>query len=205
MELNRPSLFCIFLALLVYSSSACNPKGYAAIGDGGFISGKPCGAPCFYHIIPGITSETEVEKLLLETDVFSSCVKYDFTPSGGTAGYRCSASNIGINEGLVTGIEFLPSTEITMREVFDKYGEPQKIIVNEESLSEYPPSLSMRLIYSFMCMEIDTEIKRGLTYEMDAETKVAHVSYLSEATCKKAQELVEGYTKDWVGYGSYEP
>ncbi len=50
----------IFVSIIIISS--CIQSSPSDIGDGGFISEKPCEAPCFLNIIPDVTSEEQLER-----------------------------------------------------------------------------------------------------------------------------------------------
>lgn len=191
------------LLLLAFIVISCTNVQSNSIGDGGLISGEPCEAPCFYNIVPDSTNEDELRNIIRETKVLNPCKKYDFTNSGGNSGYSCANSNLLIEKGLVTGLEFFPSSKIKLEDVFTKYGEPEKFVLKEENLPEYPMQLNMRLIYSSLCMEIFTEAKDGTTYVIDYQTLVTQVTYLGKTLCKESNEDVYRNADDWSGLGSY--
>jgi len=59
------------------------------IGDGGLISGKPCSAPCFLNIIPGMTLEKESLNILGTLGNIDNCDRWDAVKNGIEKGIGC--------------------------------------------------------------------------------------------------------------------
>jgi len=58
---------------------SCSPKTEKSIGDGGFISGVPCSAPCFYNITPDFTTRRELLQIIDNEKVLSLCPKISWS------------------------------------------------------------------------------------------------------------------------------
>ena len=64
--LTVSSLICISVAVSLLGACRVkvHPVPISAIGEGGFLSQKPCGLPCFWGITPDITTEEEAIGIL---------------------------------------------------------------------------------------------------------------------------------------------
>jgi hypothetical protein len=189
----------IFVSIIIISS--CIQSSPSDIGDGGFISEKPCEAPCFLNIIPDVTSEEQLKEIINQTPALSSCKEYDFTDSGGTMGFTCANANFSIIDGKVVGVSYLPSSNIMIQNVISKYGEPERALVFEQNLPDDPAQVGMRLLYDNPCIEVSTEIQNGKIYNVSQNTSIYRVVYLGKELCQKNQQLQ--HTDTWKGYGSY--
>jgi hypothetical protein len=121
----------IFLVILL-TLSACVPATPTLdVGDGGFLSGEPCGPPCFWGIVPGQTMEAEVMEILQERGVFKVCRAHDREAEGGIRGIICPQFAVGFRRGgnVVDDVVLWPSTPITAEEIIAKYGEPEFVKV----------------------------------------------------------------------------
>src|SRR6202142_3721933 len=138
MKLWLKILIALVFGSLVSSCSlnavnkSVNPIGTEApqIGDGGLLSGKICGPPCFIGVIPGVTTKNDAITLLQSRGLFQDCTEIDTTKEGGGHEIICThptsalAVSIANNGDLVSGISFPPSVEITVAQIIGKYGQP---------------------------------------------------------------------------------
>jgi hypothetical protein len=110
------------LVFLPFILAGCHVPGTPIkIGDGGLLSEKPCAAPCFQNITPGVTTEQEALKIMSHLTSLSLCNEWDSRQSGGDRGIRCS--NIGLtfsDQHFVAGIGFSPTQAITVSEILKK-------------------------------------------------------------------------------------
>lgn len=128
----------IFLCLL--SSCRYKPEKTVDVSDGGFLSGEPCSAPCFWNITPGITTEKQaMDELSSKLDV-KSCDPRDSRNSGGTRGNLCSGISISFDDqSIVNMIGFDSSQKITVADVINKYGYPNGVSISILGIEMQPP------------------------------------------------------------------
>ncbi len=100
---------------------------------------SPCAAPCWQWIIPGKTTSAEAWHILSELE-FVNHDHYPFRGKGGEKGVEWIAwrtlaggdsAKLGsyyAYDGVVTQIEVPLDFELTLQEVLDKYGAPDKLL-----------------------------------------------------------------------------
>jgi len=139
--------------LLFTSLLACSPTtpgsssvpqvayvGELGVRDGGFLSGEPCGPPCFWGIVPGETTEAEAIQILKAVlgGVFEKCTVYNYEPRG----IGCFRPNLGIEfrkgTDIVDGVGFRPSDRITLEDVIAKHGEPDALYATADGIPSTP-------------------------------------------------------------------
>src|SRR5437762_11446844 len=103
--------FAVF-ALAACTGLVSSASGVADINDGGLISGDPCGPPCFWKIIPGVTTEDEVTRIFQARDLLQRCENIRNERETGVRGIVCfNKVNISFRPGtnIVEGVGFEPS------------------------------------------------------------------------------------------------
>jgi hypothetical protein len=170
------------------------------IGDGGLLSGYPCGPPCFLGVRPDVTDYDEVIGILSENHDLNYCKEFDNSQEGGSRGIYCADSYlIGFDRArtVVTHLGFTPSMEITLQEVVEIYGDPSRISV---STGGYAKTVSKaRVFYPQYTMSILLEEQDGDMYLVQPSSKVDTIGYEGESSFQKS---IEG-TQKWSGYGEY--
>lgn len=189
-----------FLFLFLVFIVGCSTFKSVSIGDGGFLSNQPCGAPCFYNLTPGISTEKEFLSKKTES-IFKSCRHYDYSASSGTQGYWCSFGNIVINEGKIIGITFLPTSRLTLQEAITKFGNPQWTKTIQLSLlPEEPKKLGLRLYYDQPCISLLLQGINDDKYVVADDSLIGEIQYSDSKICSFQQSDLTG---KWKGYGTY--
>jgi hypothetical protein len=200
--------FLFILTIIVLSS--CNGtihtntiiKAKIDIGDGGLLSQKPCGPPCFYGMIPSITTTDQAQTILKDMVLEQYCTIFGDLTEPGIRGLECQGIvNVGIKESsdYVEFIGYFPSITITVGEVIDKYGEPNSISKSLLSRNDFPFIWKMVIYYNDIKMDVHLEKQKGNTYKLEYGTKIIVIGYNDEISY---YSLIEGNSA-WHGYGEY--
>jgi len=159
-------------------------------GDGGLISGAPCGPPCFMGIHIGDDLEA-VSRALENLEIEPYC-------QWQTRSILCPGFKIGLApEGqTVWYVKFAP-TDITLSDIIEKYREPDSVeifIMMEINVpSQYH---NLELCYSNMIVGLENQFS-DYPYHATPDTKVQYVMYGDDPMCRT------DYGLEWHGYGDY--
>jgi hypothetical protein len=205
----RGSLLIRLILLLLLS--ACNSEissvspanGIPNIGDGGFLSGEPCGAPCLWDIIPGITNEAQVKHILQAKGVFQACDTVNNEAESGSRGIVCPLMGVNFQRGsdIVDGVGFSPSQKFTFGQAIEKYGAPNAVLLMVSGRPEEQPRTAMRLYYDDIKTALDLPEQEGVEFDVDPSVQIQAVNYSSEQSYKSfGLPLLK-----WKGFGKYEP
>jgi hypothetical protein len=167
----------IFLVILL-TLSACVPATPTLdVGDGGFLSGEPCGPPCFWGIVPGQTTETEVIEILREKGAFEVCEAFDREAQGGTRGIICPRFAVGFKResNVIDDIVFRPSIAITAEEIITKYGEPELVEIG--GLGVHVIRFELTMAYPSLSTWIGFPQQDELPYVLKPTTPVTGIVY----------------------------
>jgi hypothetical protein len=190
-------LMCLALSVCTYFPT----KPTMDIGDGGFLSGEPCGPPCLWGIVPGETTEAEVVEILEQRGIYAACETRVSKFVEGSKGIDCgSRVFISFEQGddRVQGVYFKPSSSITVQEVIAKYGAPDGVLVYPESVPEHP-RISVYLIYSSMLSRLELPTQEWPGYIVEPSTPILSVFY----TAQPSDIRDSLFLKRWIGYGEY--
>lgn len=172
------------------------------IKDGGFLSNNPCGAPCFFGIVPDITRDEDALKIINEqTDIFVDCQNFNNESEGGLSGVDCISITIGFAEGRVSDIFFYPSKPIFLKDVIERFGFPNSVDIYETNLPEYPITTKVDLFFDQILTMISPAEYNGGEIVLTPETKILEIAYFGNARYKHIYEL--GHLKPWSGFGKY--
>lgn len=173
-------------------------------GDGGFLSETPCGPPCFYGITPGKTTREEVKAIIKDANnLFENCVSYDNTPEGGNEGMSCNYFSLTFGENYVSSISFRPDEHMELAQIFDKIGEPDRLIPHLRSLPEYP--LEGRYILCFDEPRISIWLPEieGPEYTVSPFTITESFNYVTDEAYQTTACSMIHNSVEWEGYGDY--
>jgi hypothetical protein len=197
---------CAFLltacAASLHGASTSVPADQNLVKDGGLLSKKPCGPPCFNGIIPGVTTEEEAAATINKLqEVFADCKTFDFTSSGGYRGVKCASVNIGYKNSLVEQVSFTPSSMISVQQIIDLYGPPDSVTVVIDSLPDFPNRTSMALYFDSIQTMIGVGEQNGVQFTIQPTTGIASVIYLSEQSYNETRSFPNHQM--WRGYNLY--
>jgi hypothetical protein len=177
------------------------------IDDGGFLSGEPCGPPCFWGITPGVTTDSEMLNIFEQNGVDAAkCERYK-RQNPDLLVIQCGPMDLGYiigitiyPSGIVNQIGFQLEKPITLGDVIAKYGDPSAISVVNQNSPPLPKDLGIILYFDEIQTRLDLldqEEKAVLT----ADLRITGVLYLDK------QEYLETrkYGHPWHGFGEYLP
>jgi hypothetical protein len=198
----RSSCQIILCSLLLGLMVACSGSSTPDIDDGGFLSGEPCGPPCFRGIIPGDTTEVETMQIFQRDRLCETNRVYDQEASGGTRGIFCTSSGLDTafkpGANTVDAISFKPSRRITVEEVIARYGEPVAVLVSGR---RHEPRTNMVLYYDSIQASLSFLEQEGITFEIKSSTEVERILYCDPVSCINYRPV---FLQEWKGYGEYQ-
>lgn len=174
------------------------------IKDGGVLSGDPCGAPCFWGIIPGVTTKDQVVVILESRKVFQDCEFYDNSQDSGESGINCNCGiNIGFqkNMDIVAGLGFIPYQEITIGEIITKYGSPDAVLLTPQGTPDGPPRVSMILYFDKINTSMVLHEQDSNIYEALPTSQVTLIRYHEQSEYESSRKY---FSDNWNGYGIYD-
>jgi len=197
--------------------------------DTSYLEGKPCAAPCWQGITPGVTDAKTALKIisdptLVEQDSIRGGIdSKDSSRSGYT--YRLvsgGSGSIGLKDGIVYGIDIGPSNDLTLGEVVNAFDTPDFVHVEDSSQERYcyavdlyylekgiwvnagvckEPNSTYRLLERTAWVDPEIEVG-GLTFfEPRPDLKSALVDALL-FTSDNA-EVITAYAFPWKGFDFY--
>ena len=172
------------------------------IGDGGVLSGVPCSAPCVFGIQAGETPFDQVLPTLEKNGIASS--KCFQEPSVSWYLFSCGAGRLNVQvdtqTNIVNAVWILPNDPISLGEMIEKYGEPNYVTLNRETLDTIQPSFYWNSIrMSVILPEIP-----GNTYDVEKTTGTEGIEFSDETLYRISDKETEPYYKPWKGYGIYQ-
>ena len=180
------------------------------IGDGGFLSGEPCGPPCFLGIIPDVTKESDAVKILQDNGLYQDCSFVNNEPESGLRGFHCSSALVSITffrgTDLVGGVGFYPVQRLTVEMVIEKYGEPDAVSVRSIWFNwEAQPETSMTLFYNDINATLSLGTQGGNVFNLEPSTPIISVGYSKPGfPSADEDEAFRKYLSLWQGYGEYQ-
>jgi hypothetical protein len=206
MKKKRISYFIVFIALMMGACNTAPAQGpLINIGDGGFLSEKPCGPPCFMGIIPGESSETDVINILKDLNIYSQCELYTDQSDKNHNSYACqdfAIVNIGRSSNLVTSLGYQPDDTIRVKEAITKFGPPNHIMVVNASPSGLA-EVRIILYYDTPPMRISLPDQSGFSYNLSPDITIENIAYLAKSDY---DQLIQSLSKSfltWKGYSEY--
>jgi hypothetical protein len=178
--------------------------------DDGFFSGNPCGPPCLLGIVPGVSKEAEVLKILRDKD-FQECDAFNREDQGGIRGVSCRFSGrnnfrpyIGINfqpdTDIVNNVSYNPLHKITVGDVISRYGEPDAVFVAEIGTPEIP-HIGMVLFYDGIQTTLNLPEQDGVIFRAESSTEIESIGYSASYSLSRNEFM--DFLQKWKGYGEY--
>ena len=202
--MNRSTIlrFSPLASIILWLFSACSytARQTFEIGDGGLLSGKPCTAPCFYNIIPGITTEKKtLEIFSAELDVNTNCDYWAKDNNGPAEGINCQTFTIIFNDSsMVRMVSFKPSQPIKVAEVIKKFGPPDGVSLGISG-TEIQPPICMALYFDRENMILHLPEQSSDSYNLLGLTPIESVEYDDRDTYARYRKI--DYI--WKGLGKY--
>jgi hypothetical protein len=186
------------------------PTSVFAFGDGGLLSGEPCGPPCFYGITPGKTTDVEVSQVLKNLGGLDKCqfLTFPSTKEEEESGHWQCQGGFGIeirkDTQIVKSIYFRIEEPIEIQKLIEKYGNPDVIEVLETGFVD-APSVAATVYFMKSKMVFPLPEVEGFNYPISPTTTVNRIVYRDDQSLQRELELWSDITTPWNGYGSYTP
>ena len=166
--------------------------------DGGIISGQPCFAPCFAGIVPGITTEDEVLKIIEQESTRIQHCYTEYTYHDDKK-FDCDGLLILIRNDtkIVTSVGFAIIKKVSFSELIDKYGEPTAIHIYPDGIPEAP--MNYVIVFFKKNIRADLGQQKGFTAEVNGELFADMFIYCAEENCN-----LDSFIQPWKGYGTYD-
>jgi len=210
-SISFAQFFIVCLILVSFTSCAPNHSDSQQNlpENGGFLSGEPCSAPCFSGITPSKTNFEQVEAILNKSRVLS-----DKNGSKLVCKTNIDFDNRKIMEcqnGLWIGadaktnfVDYISAKltpQVSLDSVFEKYGQPDFIVVRLTSVPDYADNAAI-LFFDSIQMVVTLETSIESPYPVSASNVVVEIEYFDKN--RYQQRWNDYHPVKWNGYGSYE-
>lgn len=169
------------------------------LGDGGLLSDKPCSAPCFQNITPGITTLNQAKEIFYKTLNLKYCDSSDNLSKGGSKFFYCNNIGVELNrDDIVIQVYYIPVEPIILKDIINKYGAPNCYFLAGSGVENGMP-YTMLLYFNNKHMIIYFPEKNEYPYILQEDTIIQSFDFL-----EKGHYL--SYTthcEKWKGYGGY--
>jgi hypothetical protein len=199
---------CFLLLALI---PACTPsvpnfdQNIRSVRDGGFLSGEPCGPPCFVGIVPGVTRETEAIRIVKAERLCGNYETFDNEPSG-YRGFICTPSGVYVSfrpgTDIVELVGYYLSPSITLGDVIARYGEPDAVSVGAIGIPEIPKTM-MSIYYDSLKSQLFLCDQEGVTFRAEPATGICRIGYSDVASYERQKNQLRELLASWNGYGEY--
>lgn len=205
MQRKMSTNLVLLSVFIVFGLVACRPAPAPVpnpFGDGGLLSGEPCGPPCFWNIRPGETTKDQAVKILQEKHEFEQCKYFDNTSFSGLRGYNCRWVSFTLfnQKDIVETIGYEVTGGTQVKDLIEKYGPPDRLLSSLGGITDR--RAEMLLLYDNLLMTVFLESQPSGDYALKPETKLESVSY-SEKT--SYEQYAKNYKTPWSGYVQYKP
>jgi len=172
------------------------------IGDGGVLSGLPCPAPCVFGIRAGETQLDQVMPTLEKNGIASSkCIT---EPNVSWFLFTCGAARLNVQvdtqTNIVNAVWLHPNDSISLGEIIEKYGEPNYVTVDQETLGTIHP----RFYWNSIRMLVLLPKISGETCNVEKTTRVEVIDFSDENLYRTSEKESDPYYEPWKGYGIYQ-
>ena len=215
-----PLVTLVFALAATVTSCAVTQEPLVAQG---LLTGEPCGPPCWQGLVPGVSSEEEVDELLRTNEYVHFHTVYDDRYEGGVAtrwqrrGQTGAWNMFDVQDGVLEVMRMYCDSEVLLEQLIDRYGAPDKFEAGLVML-DGPVHTKVDLFYLELGMMIelhlpadgpvlspDTRVLKIQYFEPDALEDVLATIWLKKGVSLADLELrwLEDW-RDWQGYGPLE-
>lgn len=180
------------------------------IGDGGLLSGEPCGPPCFLGIIVGQTHDTDAEKILADWGLLDYCSRmdnYEFARQRDMGGWSCLGFSVTFKRasGIINQVAYGLNPPIELRTIIAKYGPPDAVSMVNFGGEDVGPVLRGGLLYFGIRMELVSSTgQERWEYEIAPTMLIDVVVYQDEEHFAEEMASLKYFGHSWHGYGTYQ-
>lgn len=178
----------------------------AIIYDGGFLSGVPCSAPCFFGSSPSVTKKDDLLKNLETYQILPFCNKDDMKKDWARS-LACKPNMFFWFDGDdITEISFETHNEISLGKVIERYGNPERVSLsrggtNELMIVKGVVFKSNQFVLHFTDPGNWKDEPNALNTNFSPEMIILWIDYVDKNTLEKF--INDKCSIPWKGYGSY--
>jgi hypothetical protein len=205
-KMTVPVMFMVLLPGCAKSAHEEQAREPQSIEDGGFFSSEPCGPPCFWNIVPGITTIDQAIDELEAHNVADLCAQYR-NEEARTRGVTCWPGleltiSFQSDKDVVDGIGYSVSEPITVGDVIDFYGEPDAVFVEYTGLPHDYYNTVMMLYYDDIYTRLLLPEQESGVFNISSSIVIANIAYFGKDSYRRTRQR---YHAIWNGYGQYAP
>lgn len=187
-------------------ASACSPtpqlRNDAYLNDSSLVSGDPCEAPCWQTLTAGESAWG------LAQDLVANNADYTVIDNGRDRNTGEAWIEFAYQDGPVccrlysrtqetlSSVYLLLSPQNTLKEVLERYGEPQFITAQVET----PDQSYIALVYSELSFVVYVFAENTSTAELKDDSPVIGVAYQAPSEMETLLQTQTFYA--WIGYGT---
>jgi len=211
----------VSLSILGSSLTSCHFSGPV---DRSLLTGEPCQPPCWQGLVPGVSTEQEVENLIAVSEYVNPHRVYRERSGGATIisweSAVWSIARAQPNAFILDGDTLMVITheldyELTLEDLLARYGPPQKFWVRWRGWGT--ADVLVNLYYPAMGLVLELVLEPSDGYhELQPQNQVMRVWYcpgtslegfldLGESIPFPPEEYMETDLHDWGGYGTVKP
>jgi hypothetical protein len=177
------------------------------LGDGGLLSGEPCGPPCFMNIVPGKTDETGVLQILKNTGRYETCYTNNSESETSSRHTYCLSGiwlSYAYGTHIIDMIKFSPGSRPTLAAVLKQYGDPDGVMPSKCCVPDQPNHSGLTLLYDRLGMILDLQEQPGVSITPAPGSEIATVTYWEATAYQNFRVKDADYIVPWQGYIEYK-
>ena len=199
------------IAVTMYLT-CCVPADHKPLVAGGLLAGEPCGPPCWQGLVPGTSTEAEVDEFLATSEYVEPGIEKSRYPGGLEIRWyprwpRCEQSIFDVQDGVLQIMRMHVDSRVTLGQVVDRYGPPDQFASGRRVLLFYRQLGMMLEFRDDLELRPETEVVAVEYYEPAPleDVLVAHAWGKGKPLTEEQREVLEKWLQgwhDWEGYGS---
>lgn len=216
---------CLLAAMTCVNS--CSPAQERLVAKG-LVEGEPCAPPCWQGLVPGVSTQEEVEELLRTSRYVDPESIYKDTQWGPVAiwwqrRWQTQGENsFTVQDGVLEVMSMYLDSQVTVEQLMNRYGPPDKFAA-DFSVHPEPVYIVVHLFYRELGMMLELRLSED-DRELSPEAEIVRIRYFEPAALDDLRvtlvwgkgrvleddqlELLEQWLQgwhDWQGYGTLEP
>jgi len=209
------------LCLLAMTTCLYSCSANKTLVANGLLTGEPCGPPCWQGLIPGESTEEEVDRFLRTSGYVDAHTVSEDGYEGGVAiswqrrGQAGAWNMFDLQDGVLQVMRMYCDSEVVLEQLIDRYGAPDKFEAGLVML-DGPVHTKVDLFYRGLGMMVELRLP-GDGPVLSPDTRVLKVQYFEPAALeevlatiwlKKGVSLADlelRWLEDWHQWQGYGP
>ncbi len=197
-----------WIIALLATTISCQPTSAPLdIGDGGILSSEPCGPPCLWNIMPGVTTQAQALQNLQDHFDLQICSNSKSSPEA--QWIVCKPIFIKIDSnGIVEQIAFTPTRSIRIEQVITAYGQPNQIDIGGDGPGGFNTPVTYvwaTLDFESIHTQISLDQQDGQVYDIAPSAPIIKIEYFATSDTSNWTYAKDGTApQPWKGFGKYQ-